>query len=58
MTGWNPNGPDERPDLAELRADLAELRVYLADAKAYDPDALREMRAREARLVSLIGDDQ
>lgn len=53
---WNPNGADERPDIAELRAELAELRVYLADADAYDPESLRRMRAREARLVLLIGD--
>ena len=53
---WNPNGADERPDIAELRAELAELRVYLADADAYDPESLRRMRAREARLVLLTGD--
>ena len=53
---WNPNGPTERPDFADLRADLNTLRGYLADADAYDPDTLREMRAREARLVALIGD--
>jgi len=53
---WNPNGADERPDIAELRAELADLRVYLADADAYGPDILREMCAREARLVSLTGD--
>lgn len=40
-----------------MRAELADLRVYLADADAYDPESLREMRAREARLLALIGDE-
>lgn len=50
--------PDERPhpDAAAMRDELADLRVYLADADAYDPESLRRMRAREARLVSLIGE--
>ena len=52
----NEDSRASQRQIAGMRADLASLRVYLADADAYDPDTLREMRAREARLLALIGD--
>ena len=49
--------PDEHPDpdAPMWRAELALVREHIPEALT--PDALRELRAREARLVSLLGDD-
>jgi hypothetical protein len=46
---------DAPPDAAALRAELALVRECIPEALT--DDDLRELRAREARLASLLGDD-
>jgi hypothetical protein len=55
---WNPNGPEPRPDLAELRAELADLMPFLDDEDGLTPDHAQDLRARVADLVARIGDDR
>jgi len=55
---WNPNGPEPRPDLAELRAEMADLMPFLDDEDGLTPDHAQELRARVADLVARIGDDR
>jgi hypothetical protein len=43
---------DAPPDAAALRAELALVRECIPEALT--PDTLRELRAREARLASLL----
>ncbi len=45
---------DAPPDAAALRAELALVRECIAEALT--DDKLRELRAREARLASLLGE--
>ena len=49
--------PDERPDpdAPMWREELALVRECIPEALT--DDTLRELRAREARLASLLGDD-
>jgi len=58
MTSWiaPQTPPDEHPDpnAPTWRAELALVRECIPEA--FTPDTLRELRAREARLVSLIGE--